>query len=252
MAKRIVKTDGLNLRKKPLGKIITSLKLGKKVEVLGDADVEGWKRVEVKKNGDRLEGVVFAKYLRKPVSKKKEALIKACVDEWIRFKRGERKENQDPQYKYVGEMWKYVDQNLNGKNSNPWSAAFISFVVGKKAEYADFKKSTFHTKYIHDSIQKKVLGQNAPFWGYRRKAKKPKLGDIVCAWRVNAHEYDDLENSGAFRPSHCDVIVEVNKNSVRTLGGNVAHSVTMKTFPLNSNGHLKSGRKVTALMKNKL
>ena len=199
-----------------------------------------------------MTGHVFAKYLRKPESDAKETLLKACADEWVRFKRGSGKETVFPFFKFVGDMWDSIDINLDGKDSTPWSAAFISYVVAEKAGYPDFPISSFHTKYIHDAIQDEVLGREAPFWGFPPRAEKPKLGDIVCAWRRDRHDFHDLENSGAFRPSHCDVIVEVNAESVRVIGGNVRNSVSMKSFPLNSSGHLKRGRRVTALMKNML
>jgi len=252
MTKFFVKTDGLNLRAQPHGQIVRTLRLGKKVNLLGDAQVDGWKRVEVKFSGEVLNGVVFGKYLRKPESDRKEALHKACVDQWLRFKRGAGKETEHPFYKIVGEMWRSIGVNLDGRDSNPWSAAFISFAVVKLAKYENFQTSSFHTKYVHDAIQKRTLGLDAPFWGYRRLEKKPKLGDIICAWRKNAHDYHDLENSGAFKRSHCDVIVEINEESVRAIGGNVSNSVTVKSFSLNSQGYLRKNQRITALMKNKL
>jgi hypothetical protein len=102
-----VKTDRLNLRSEPIVRpdtIITSLPLGHPVNVIGDAEREGWKEIETELEGSLLQGVVAGKFLRKPESDAKEALLSETVKEWIRFERGEGRENDDPFFLFVGEM----------------------------------------------------------------------------------------------------------------------------------------------------
>src|SRR4029077_20034920 len=99
----------------------------------------------------------------------------------------------------------------------PWSAAFISFCV-RNAGIIGFMFAAAHARYIHDSIVKKNAGTAAPFWGFRITEQKPSLGDIIAQWRVSKTTYDDAAVRDGFF-SHCDIVVEVGPDFVRTLGG---------------------------------
>jgi hypothetical protein len=46
------------------------------------------------------------------------------------------------------------------------------------------------------------------------------------------------------------VVVEVGANTITTIGGNVSHSVSEKTFALKSDGTLKAENKLFAIMRN--
>jgi hypothetical protein len=119
MATLKVKTDSLNLRRSPEikdGNIITALPLAQAVEVVDGNPANRFWEVTTIVNGSTLKGFVSAAFLRQPVSDAKEALISAAVKEWLRFERGDKKENQDPQFKYVGEYWSKLGLNLNGRN----------------------------------------------------------------------------------------------------------------------------------------
>ena len=99
-----VKTDGLNLRSDPVVRpdtIITSLPLGHPVSVTGDADRPGWKKIETELKGSKLNDVVSGKFLRKPESDAKEALLEETVKEWIRFERGQGREHHDPFFLFL-------------------------------------------------------------------------------------------------------------------------------------------------------
>ncbi len=250
-----VKTDRLNLRSEPIVKPetrITSLPLAHPVEVLGDAEREGWKQVEVELDGSVLQGVVSERFLREPESDAKEALLHEAVKEWIRFERGEAREDSEPFFRFVGEMWQAIDLNLDGRDTDvPWSAAFISFVV-RNAGYQGFRFAAAHARYIHDSIVKRQQGdESSPFWGFRLEEHRPRLGDLVCQWRFDRRTFDEAAQIDWFK-SHCDVVVEIRDTFVRAIGGNVGNSVKMKTFSLDSDGFLKPKDRVFAILRNNL
>lgn len=71
---------------------------------------------------------------------------------------------------------------------------------------------------------------------------------MVCKWRLKKRTFDDLPVEGF--TSHCDVIVEINDQTVKTLGGNVKHSVSMNSLSLNNSGFLKEENNLFAIMKN--
>jgi hypothetical protein len=254
MATKHVSSDALNLRSDPQvadGNISAVLVKGQPVDVVGPAAAQGWVEVDANVAGVVRRGFVSARLLRDPVSEAKERLISGAVAEWLRFDRGAGLEHVAPFHSFVGEMWRAIDQNLDGRDRDqPWSAAFISWIVRRAGpEYAGFRFAAAHSRYINDSIRKREAGASSPFWGFRLHEHKVGLGDLVCQWRTSRRTYDDARQSDAFF-SHCDVVVEVGSGSVRALGGNNAHTVGFKTYAVNAAGILKAENNVFAVLRN--
>ena len=68
------------------------------------------------------------KYLRKPVSLGREALIHQVFVEWERFNFGLGREHHDPYFKFVGEMWKQISFELDGTDRDiRWFATEIFY-----------------------------------------------------------------------------------------------------------------------------
>ena len=146
---------------------------------------------------------------------------------------------------------------LTGNNRDWfWSAAYISWVL-ENAGYDRIKFDIRHSTYIHESIQKRMLGRNRDFWGYRLDEAEPQVGDILCQWRGTEKTYDDAETQSQFS-SHTDIVIAVRDRAVITLGGNVSNassngagvSVETKSFGRSSNGLLVDERRLFAIMKN--
>ena len=186
--------------------------------------------------------------LRDPVSASREALVSEAIKEWLRFEQGLGKETVDPFYKFIGEMWKAIDINLDGKDTDqPWSAAAISFMVrnaGKNAsKYKKFKFGPAHAAYFHDSIVKQKSGDaNAPFWGFRLHENRPVIGDIVGVWRKVPKTFENAEAGQAFK-SHSDIIVSVKADFVLAIGGNVGDSVSITRYEKTPSGFLDDTHK---------
>jgi hypothetical protein len=252
-----VKNDGLNFRSSPTtansSNIIGSLTLAQTVELVsGDPNTDRFLRVKAAIDGTTVEGFASAAFLRPLVSDRKEALISAAAKEWLRFDRGNKIENENPQFKIVGEYWQAINLNLDGMNrGTPWSAAYISFVA-LTAGYNNFKFAPAHATYVYDAVKKRKANDiNAPFWGFNVDEHKPQIGDLVCRWRGNnpISSMDSLPEDGF--DSHCDIVFEVRDGAARALGGNVRDSVRITDYLLDSNGFLKSGStKVYGVLKN--
>ena len=255
----IVKTHGLNLRETPDSSndanIIAKMPLAHEVTVINaPKDARFWE-VQTVINGKTKTGHASASLLREPLSKAKEKLIAGAVNEWTRFKFGEGQETDDPYYKYIGEYYDRINRHgTNGKSGEPWSAAFMSFII-LSAGYTNFRFSNGHWEYIYDA-KANADKPNAPFSLFKLDKHKPQLGDLVCAWRENVMTtFETVRNS--FFPSHTDVIVEIREDSVRTIGGN-AHdqntgndnTVGLKTFPLNDKGCVTAADRRFAIMRN--
>lgn len=247
-----VKTDSLNLRQTPRieeGNIIRALPLAQEVEVLNGTPSDRFWEVETVIDGQTLRGFVSSTFLRELVSPAKEVLISAAVKEWLRFEQGDGLEFQDPFFRFVGEYWRAIGHNLDGRDRDqPWSAAFISFVA-RQADYSNFRFAVAHHHYIRDAVQKRQSNDStAPFWGFDLDEHKPQLGDLVCLWRENPVTIDNLPSGGFL--SHCDIVVEIRNREVRGLGGNVSESVSISTFSLNVNGFLKRANRVFGILRN--
>lgn len=252
-------TDDVNLRNAPEGGIIRALDLGDAADVLGMAPNPAWRRVRIAGT----EGYVAGRYLRSPKPPRIEALLAAATAEWLRFGKGGGLEYLDPYYKYVGEMWRAIDLNLDGRDrETPWSAAFISWAVRKAgAGYEAFKFAASHSVFVHDAIQARLLARlDRPFWGYRITQQTPALGDIVARNRSgNTYSFDFAESHSQYI-SHSDIVVEVRPGMIRVMGGNVGQTVSLNAqsggdnsqeYDLDANGFIKPGQMVIALLKNR-
>ena len=167
-------------------------------------------------------------------------------------KRGRGKSTNHLTLKYVGEMWESINYPHDGDDRDwPWSAAFISFVVRRSGIcYRDFAFAASHSIYVNRAIRKKLANNEHPFWGYRLHEKTVRVGDIVCMGRTNHNITYDLAASDDTYASHCDIVVAIRDDKAFTIGGNVSHSVRLKTFNIDDNGYLKDERRLYALLSN--
>jgi Uncharacterized protein conserved in bacteria (DUF2272)/Bacterial SH3 domain len=255
--KKYVNALSLNIRSAPVvdpANKLGVLFLGQPVEVLGATNQPGWVQVSADMSGGRIDGFVAEKFLRNPASDTRELLIAACVREWMRFGRGLGKEHVDPFYKFVGEMWRAIGINLDGRDRDvPWSAAAISFMARNAGPaYSRFKFAAAHARYIHQSIAKRDANDvETPFWGFRLHERRPQLGDLVCRWREVEVDYEAARLRDDFK-SHCDIVVRIDseKNEVLAIGGNVSQSVSTTTYKLTAGDFLADSDSVFALLAN--
>jgi hypothetical protein len=253
-----VKTDDLKFRSSPEisdTNIQGSLTLAQSVEFISGKENDRFWTIKALVDSTTKQGFASAKFLRPLVSDRKEALISAVVQEWLRFDRGKKKETDSTHIKIVGEYWKSIGFNdRDGNNANPWSAAFISSMM-KKAGYANFLFAEGHSTYVHDAFEKRKAGDaSAPFWAFNVGDHKPQLGDLVCKTRGESNFSSMDTMPPGFFKSHCDVIVEIGDTEVRAIGGNVRNSVAVNISPLDSSGFLRQGgtERVYGILRNNL
>lgn len=254
---RVVTTDGLRLRKEPEGERIRGLDLGQRVAIVGTAP-GGW--VDVRFGNEA--GFVAEVYLRRPETPARERLFEVVVAEWLRFAKGKSSEEVEPYNSYVHEMWQAIGEDWWGKSEYangedvPWSAAFISFVVGRSGpEYDAFAFAASHSVFVNDAIRARVMGNKTkPFWAWRIDEKKPEIGDIVQRNRAGKSFGYDHAEAHANYPSHSDVVCEVRGRVARVIGGNTGGgegTVAMSEYELDAKGFLLPGQRIIALLKNR-
>jgi hypothetical protein len=123
----------------------------------------------------------------------------------------------------------------------PWSAAFVSYVVGR-AGIAGFSPSARHIDFIRDAYRDTGAG---PYRLADPDAETPAPGDLLCFARMPATVFGHdaflawLERTprGGF-DMHCDIVVAAGAGRMHLVGGNVLQGVTMRMLPLNRRGRL--------------
>lgn len=130
-----------------------------------------------------------------------------------------------------------------------WSAVFISFIVrhalADSGSAAVFKFNASHSVYVGAAIRNMLEGIARPaFFGHPPTgpgAVRPEVGDLIGTTKERriAGFSDALKAAREMGTyfSHFDVVTEVSGGTVEVIGGNVADSVTERSFTL-KNGFL--------------
>jgi len=177
-----------------------------------------------------------------------EASLRIARQEWQRFgeqtidadgkmvKKGSR-EADDGYSERVADYWKSVGFELTGKDTHePWSAAFISWVMREAGMGSRFSYSEWHATYIRNSIlARKAQNRDFAYWGYRLSERAPQVGDLVGYARGGGTTYD---YQPIVYPSHTDLVVAVRPGEIDVIGGNVQDSVTLKSLRTDPQGLL--------------
>lgn len=152
------------------------------------------------------------------------------------------KENEPGFSDIVNRYWREsLGLNHNGNDDIPWSAAFISWIFKTAGAGTAFTYAPRHSTYLFKAI---LASQQADtkdlFIGHRVKDYKPKPGDLVGRARQPGMDFDH-QNKGSYL-SHSDIVVDVRKDALDMIGGNVENSVTRRTLALNADGSIDTSR----------
>lgn len=126
---------------------------------------------------------------------------------------------------------------------NPWSAAFISWVM-VRAGVPAFNASPRHIDYI-----RQAYNGASPYRLTDPASEKPAPGDLLCFLRDRREtlSYAGLvqalgNGSVGHWKSHCEVVVSANLGGDQTLylvGGNVMNTVAMRMLTLDRGGRIE-------------
>ena len=156
---------------------------------------------------------------------------------------------------------KFIDTALESAHKSradaePWSAAFVgaqvrAAAIGLKLEVIDgrvhrgkdrpLKISRRHSDYIIDARDRAVPGKYHAFEPAKRAVG---IGDIVCTDRTEFIKSPDRQTLKGLKTGtllHGDIVVEIGNGAnlyAETIGGNVAHSVRRRRYPLDKDGKL--------------
>jgi len=129
------------------------------------------------------------------------------------------------------------DNGLESRWRDPWSAAFISWVMCESGlgDPTQFKRAIAHHSYIDQAILASDGRSSGLFHAFEPGDAAVNPGDLLCSglrplYRSLAERKAQI---GVGARTHCDIVVEVNEaaGQILTIGGNVRSSVRMKIFP---------------------
>ena len=124
---------------------------------------------------------------------------------------------------------------------NPWSAAFVSYVL-TKANLPGFRASASHFDYVRDAYLRPA--ENA-YQFLDPATARPEVGDLLCNVRIPSRAYGHqglmaaIDGGAGGLNMHCDIVTATNPGSdgiAYLVGGNVHQGVTMRMLPVNRNG----------------
>lgn len=164
-----------------------------------------------------------------------------------------RMENKTPYWTYVGEYWRAVDSDRDGRDAPAWSAAFISYCFREAAAGSRFPYDQNHSKYV-------AAIESGTFPGLSledpdRTALAP--GDLAWAGRTGEDCRTPPATFAAAKAearkiyrgtadtfcSHCDIVVAIRAGEADVIGGNVKQAVTRTTYKLDDQGRISDGRR---------
>ncbi|HEV8544244.1 MAG TPA: DUF2272 domain-containing protein [Verrucomicrobiae bacterium] len=124
------------------------------------------------------------------------------------------------------------------QDANPWSAAFISYVMREAGAGSEFPYASAHAAYIRAAIDNRLNQVRSIFQGFRLVERALELGDIIARSREHSGATYDTVRRGML--THCDIVTELEPASgvVRAIGGNVHQNVDRKTLSMDTDGHL--------------
>ncbi len=215
-------TQGLSRRSQEIDEVWQ--KIRDKIGVAGEAlqkiwHNRQWKRFEEVYLPERVAGV--------PVES--QAIVNAALAEYARWNYGELKE-ADAEGKRIVEEEYFGAAGASLPATQPWSAAFISFVM-KRAGVSDFPVSTQHSAYFRTIKNREVssctsypLSQIAAIGA----------GDVLCKGREYTVDYGSFPEENF--PAHCDIVTERIGEGLKLIGGNINDNVDVKDLTLHEAG----------------
>jgi len=136
----------------------------------------------------------------------------------------------------VGYNYELIDiETPSWQNEHYWSAAFISWLMKVVGAGNEFEYSERHATYVRDSIYN-ANNEIGSVRGFDSEITQPYYGDIVCKRRGSSNAtYGDVATNDTL---HCDIVTEINEDSITVIGGNVGNKVSRSEVSLNPSGYI--------------
>lgn len=173
-----------------------------------------------------------------------ERIVNVAKGERLFWKDGQRKELDEVVSTRLQKYWKAVGLNYTVEQlrdakfhaDNPWSAAFVSWVMKTAGAGDNFRYAASHWRYVAAAKENRNAGNDNPLKAYRPNEKEVEPGDVVVKRRGNSRA--TYENVQTGHITHGDIVVAVANGKAETIGGNVSNSVKTTTVELDENSNV--------------
>ncbi len=151
---------------------------------------------------------------------------------------------QEPLSSRVLEYFAFVNRSdIKRPDAEPWSAAFISFVIKNAGATDDqFPKSQNHAKYILAGLANRLKNRlDAPIVYFDRNEVTPQIGDLVGFSRDGGvKNRADIEQflPDKFFASHTDLVIEASGSTIKAIGGNVSQTIKITNIKADAAGKI--------------
>ena len=119
-------------------------------------------------------------------------------------------------------------------SGEPWSAAFISWIIKESGGMDLFSYSGAHITYMRAAKRNSNTTAQNPFWMYSitNFITRMQPGDLVCKARSGSGLTFANVLTNANTAAHVDIITEIDRpnNKIRVIGGNVCDNVDHKVL----------------------
>lgn len=147
----------------------------------------------------------------------------------------------------VNWYWRAVDKPRYTGNDckQPWSAAFVSWVMREAGIPADrFPSSDSHWGYLTQLMAAAGNDPDVAFLPHGITEYRPRPGDLICATRGSSDAPPPPGQTPwlvllEHRKLHCDIVVEREGDALASIGGNVRNSVSKTIQKLDKDGYVR-------------
>jgi hypothetical protein len=173
-----------------------------------------------------------------------DRIVSVAKGERMFWEDGQRKELDEAVSTRLQKYWKAVGldytveqlRDAKFQSDNPWSAAFVSWVMKKAGAREHFRYSASHWQYVASAKENRKAANDNPFKAYRTDEQKVELASVVVRRRGSSMAtYENIENGHI---THGDIVVSVADGKAETIGGNVSNSVKTTTVELKNDGEI--------------
>lgn len=177
---------------------------------------------------------------RKSLSAFKKRIIDIAKNEFRAWGGGTIKEGDSRTMDRLRSYWREGANITNWSDQRmiqePWSSAFISWVMKKGGAGNEFPRTASHSRYIRTAVRNRKQNTGGLFRAYKvdEPEAKVEIGDLVCFPRQSGVNYDTTTSY----QSHCDLVTNIVSGNAITIGGNVSDSVKKTIVPLTHDGYI--------------
>jgi len=147
-----------------------------------------------------------------------------------------KKETDPTVYEILKKYWDYIQYGHWTPSETPWSASFISWIVGDST----FPKAAAHRLYAESALNNRIANNgNWHLFSLMRETPVVAIGDVMVRPRT-----------GSYTNTHGDIVWKIENKTAYLAGGNLSDTMRNNiAIKLNDNGTVKDPKDYKIILK---